>query len=126
MSSFRKTKTVLRESSGAYVNGLWAAGTRITISINASTQPMGKEMYPLPEGRHISDLMRFYSDDRLQVTQDGEGVQPDIIVHNGYGYELKTIFENQSDVINHYKYIGIKAFKFTTASDWIAGTTKRP
>lgn len=126
--SFRKEKTLLRESAGTYTRGVWAPGTRSTLTTMASAQPvvMGQDLQALPEGRHLSDFAKFYTNDRLQVTADGEGVQPDIIVHEGYGYELVSIFANQSAVISHYKYIGAKVFRFTTDSDWTSGALKRP
>lgn len=128
MSSFRKLKTVLREAVGSYLNGNWSAGARSTLTTMASAQPvvMGQDMQSLPEGRHLSDFVKFYTADRLKVTADGEGVQPDIIAHEGYGYELVSIFANQSAVISHYKYIGAKVFKFTTDSNWTSGALKRP
>lgn len=126
--SFRKQKTILRESSGTYTNGKWIAGARSALTTLASAQPvvMGQDLQVLPEGRHLSDVVKFYTTDRLQVTADGEGVQPDIVVHEGYGYELTSIFANQSGVINHFKYIGVKVFKFTSTADWLSGALKRP
>lgn len=126
--SFRKAKTILSEGVGTYVSGNWAPGARTAGTVMASAQPvvMGQDLHALPEGRHLSDFAKFYSDTRLKVTADGEGVQPDIIVHEGYGYELVSIFANQSGVISHYKYIGVKVFKFTTTSDWTSGVLKRP
>lgn len=128
MSSFRKSKPLLRESAGTYTNGVWAPGTRSTTNTMVSAQPvaMGQDLQALPEGRHLSDFAKFYTNDRLQVTADGEGVQPDILVHEGYGYELTSISTNQSGVISHYKYIGVKVFKFTTTADWLSGALKRP
>lgn len=128
MSSFRKQKDVLRESAGTYTSGLWAPGSRSTTTTMASVQPvvMGQDLQAMPEGRHLSDAVKIYADDRLQVTADGEGIQPDIIVHEGYGYELVSISANQSGVINHYKYIGVKVFKFTSAAEWLSGSLKRP
>lgn len=126
--SFRKPKAVLRESAGTYEGGHWIPGGRKALTTMASAQPvvMGQDLHALPEGRHLSDVAKFYTKDRLQVTADGEGVQPDIIVHEGYGYELTSIFTNQSGVISHYKYIGVKVFKFTSTSDWLSGALKRP
>lgn len=126
--SFRKLKDVLREAAGTYTNGVWAPGARSAVTTLASVQPvvMGQDMHALPEGRHLSDFVKLYTNDKLNVTADGEGVQPDIIIHEGYGYELVSIFANQSGVISHYKYIGAKVFKFTTTADWLSGTLKRP
>jgi hypothetical protein len=126
--SFRKQKTILRESAGVYTNGKWAPGARSTLTTLASAQPvvMGQDMHAMPEGRRLSDFIKIYTSDRLPVTADGEGVQPDILVHEGYGYELVSIFTNQSGVINHFKYIAVKVFKFTTTADWLSGALKRP
>ena len=126
--SFRKQKDILRESVGTYTNGKWAPGARSALTTLASAQPvvMGQDLHAMPEGRHLSDFIKIYTSDRLRVTADGEGVQPDILVHEGYGYELVSIFTNQSGVINHFKYIGVKVFKFTTTANWLSGALKRP
>lgn len=126
--SFRKLKDILREAAGTYTNGVWAPGARSALTTLASVQPvvMGQDMQALPEGRHLSDFVKLYTSDKLNVTADGEGVQPDIIIHEGYGYELVSISANQSGVISHYKYIGSKVFKFTTTADWLSGALKRP
>lgn len=126
--SFRKLKDILREAAGTYTNGVWAPGARSALTTLASVQPvvMGQDMRALPEGRHLSDFVKLYTNDKLNVTADGEGVQPDIIIHEGYGYELVSIFANQSGVISHYKYIGSKVFKSTTTADWLSGALKRP
>lgn len=126
--SFRLPKTVLREAAGTYVNGVWTPGARSTLTTTASGQPVviGRDMQALPEGRHLSDFAKFYSSDKLLLTADGEGVQPDIVVHLGYGYELISIDSNQSNVLSHYKYIGVKVFKFTTTADWTSGVLRRP
>lgn len=128
MSSFRTVQQVLTETAGTYADGLWVPGTRAATTTLASIQPaiVGQDMQALPEGRHMSDFVKLYTLDRLKVTADGEGVQPDIVVWQGYGYELVSIFANQSNVISHYKYIAVKVFKFTTLSDWTSGILKRP
>ena len=74
----------------------------------------------------MSDFKKAYSSERLQVTADGEGIQPDIVVHGGYGYEVIDIDEAQSGVISHYRYLMVKVFKFTNDSGWTSGTLKRP
>jgi hypothetical protein len=87
---------------------------------------MGQDLKALPEGRHVSDFVKIYTGDKLQLAADGEEVQPDIIVNGGYGFEIVSEFQNQSAVIPHYKYIAVKIFKFTTDSDWTTGVLKRP
>jgi hypothetical protein len=126
--SFRMAKTLLTEHPGAYSNGSWAPGVRLTRTIMASVQPVVKatDLKTLPEGRHLSDFVKVYTDERLQVTADGENVQPDIVVQGEYGYELIDIAPNQSNVINHFKYIAAKVFKITDPADWISGAVQRP
>jgi len=126
--SFRLPKTVLRESAGSYVNGTWVAGARSTLTTYASCQPvvMGRDMQALPEGRRLSDCIKVYTDDKLQMTAEGDGIQPDCIVHGEFAYELVDCSSNQSGVINHYKYIAVKLFKFTSVDDWTSGATARP
>lgn len=127
MSRFRTPRSVLRESAGSYVMGKWVAGTRLVLTTQASIQPivMGQDMQALPEGRHSSDYVKIYTADKLQVTADGVGIQPDIVVFSDYGYEIVSSFANQSNVINHYKYIAVKALKYTSNEHWLNGTTKR-
>ncbi len=128
MSSFRKNFLVLREGLGAYVNGKWIGGTRTTLNILASAQPvvMGQDMQILPQGRHLSDYKKIYTDDKLNLATQDENIQSDIFVFEGYGYELISFFANQSDVINHYKYIASRVIKFTSINDWLTGVLKRP
>ena len=128
MSSFRTPHSVLREAVGAYVSGAWVPGARSVATVSLSGQPvtMGQDMQSLPEGRHKSDYRKFYSASALVTTQDGEGAQPDIVVDQGYGYELVTADAHQSNVVSHFKYIGVKVFKFTSAGDWTSGALKRP
>lgn len=128
MSSFRTPFTVLREAAGTYVGGVWTPGARSWLTVPMSGQPvvMGQDLKALPEGRHKSDFRKFYSGTELVSTQDGEGTQPDIIVDQGYGYEIVTLDAHQSNVISHFKYVGVKVFKFTSVGDWLSGALKRP
>lgn len=128
MSSFRKQFTILKETPGAYVLGIWTPGIKVVQTIQASVQPitMGQDMDVLPEGRHMSDYVKFYTSTKLTTTADGEGTQPDIIVFDGYGFEIISQYKNQSGVISHYKYIASKVFKFTSAAEWLSGVLTRP
>lgn len=124
--SLRASQIVLREGAGAFVNGIYTAGTRTTTTTIASVQPvkMGQDMDAVPEGRRLSDFKKVYTADRLQMT--GPNAQPDIIVHGGFGYELVDMDENQSGVISHYRYLVRKVFAFTSLQGWTSGTLKRP
>lgn len=127
MKCFRTDKTIFREGIGSYVGGKWVAGTRSVLTTKASIQPivMGQDMQALPEGRHMADFIKIYSSDKLLTTADGDGIQPDIIIHFNFGYEIVSIFQNQSNIINHYKYIAVKNLKYTSDANWLNGATKR-
>jgi len=125
--SFRKPHIVLRETAGAYTNGVWTPGTRSVLTIQATTQPalMGQDMDALPEGRKLSESRKIYTDTELLATEQGEGIQPDLVVYDGYAYEVVTALSSQSGVISHYKYIAYRAVQFTSTAGWIAGTMPR-
>jgi hypothetical protein len=125
---FRLPKTLLTEHPGAYANGQWVPGVRLYHTIQASVQPVTRatDLKTLPEGRHLSDFVKIYTDEKLQVTADGEGVQPDIIVQGGFGYEIIDIAPNRSEVINHYKYIAAKVFAIADPTEWTSGAVQRP
>ena len=124
----RSSRTVLIESAGAYVNGVWDPGTRSVSSMMATIQPivMGQDMASLPEGRRISDFVKIYTGVNLKVTEDGDGIQPDMIVYDGYCYELVSRYANQNNIIPHYKFIAVRQMKFTNTSDWLSGALERP
>lgn len=124
----RSSRTVLIETAGSYVNGVWEPGTRSFASIMATIQPitMGQDMASLPEGRRISDFVKIYTGTNLKVTDDGEGIQPDFVVYDGHCYELVSRYANQNNIIPHYKYIAVRQMKFTNTSDWLSGDIVRP
>lgn len=126
--SFRIAKNTLTETPGAYVAGVWVPGTRSVGTIYASVQPIvqGQDLGALPEGRRWSDYVKVYTDTKLQVTEDGNGTQPDFVVHEGWAYELVSMFPHRSGVISHYKYHAVKSFAVANLTDWTNGTIKRP
>jgi hypothetical protein len=128
VSSFRKPFKILREGPGSYVNGVWVPGTRSVVNLPISCQPaqLGKDLAALPQGRHLSDYCKIYSAVDLNSSPDGQGTQPDIVVHEGYGYEVASVDPHRSGVINHYKFLAVRVFKFTTEADWLSGALKRP
>lgn len=126
--SFRVSKSILSESTGAYVAGVWVPGTRTTGTIQASVQPVvqGQDMQALPEGRRWSDFVKVYTVTKLKTTEDGQGVQPDYVVHEGFAYEVVSKFPYRSGVIDHYKYQAVKAFPISSLSAWTNGSIVRP
>jgi len=125
--TFRIAKSILTETPGAYVDGVWVAGVRSSGAIYASVQPIvqGQDMQALPEGRRWSDYVKVYTDTKLQTVEDGNGVQPDFVVHEGWAYELVSAFPYRSGVISHYKYHAVKSFAVTNVADWTSGAIVR-
>jgi hypothetical protein len=126
MSSFRNAFDVLREAAGSYVNGIFTSGARSVIKIQASIQPVtGQDMITAPEGRRIQDMIKAYTDSDLQEGE--EGLMPDMIVWNGYAYEINSIDVRQMGVIDHYKVNATRRMKAPTgyAASWVAGTLTR-
>ena len=132
--SFRRPFYVLSETAGGYVNGEYVPGTRTTATIQASVQPvkMGEDVEALPEGRRLSDYLKAYTSTKLQITEEGAGIQPDLIVwpEAGWAYEITSRFIPQMNVIPHYKYVAEKRIKIASTVDallagWLAGTIKR-
>ena len=126
--TFRKTYLVLREDAGEYVDGVWVRGARSTLNIKASMQPvkLGQDMSALPEGRKLENTRKLYTSATLRHTEQGDGIQPDIVVHDGFGYEIVSVAESDNGVLPHNKYIAYRAFPVTTADDWLSGATPRP
>jgi len=124
MSSFRKPVTVLREAPGAYVAGVFTQGARTSLTIEASTQPLsGQDMVNAPEGRRIDDMIKLYSD--VPLIQALNGQQPDIVVWQGYGYEVSSMDVRQMGVVSHYKIFATRRMPVPDVSAWAAGTLTR-
>lgn len=126
--SFKKPFDVLREASGSYVNGVYTAGAKSVISIQASIQPATEQdLITAPEGRRISDMVKVYTDTSLQEGGEGTSLQPDLIVWRGYAYEVSSISVRQMGVIDHYKIYATRRMAAPTgyAAAWVAGTLTR-
>lgn len=124
--SFRKSFTVLRETPGGYVQGLFVPGPRSTLTIEASIQPAtGEDMITAPEGRRLQDMVKAYTSSDLLQGEEATGQQPDIIVWRGYGYEVVSIEARQMGVIDHYKVFASRRMPVPDVSAWVAGTLKR-
>ena len=107
MSQFRTTFTVKRKTAGAYVNGKFTGETTSDISIQASVQPLrGEEVQLLPEGRRNSQAVKIYTSTQLNAIASGRN--PDRLVYMGSEFEILTVEPWQSNVISHYKCIGVK------------------
>ena len=106
MSQFRTPFLVIRKQPGSYVNGHWVNGTAELFEIQASVQPMsGKDMEMLPEGRRGSQAVKIYTSTQLRTVDDAN---PAEVQAFGSAFELVTVEPWQSNVISHYKCIGVR------------------
>lgn len=106
MSSFRSPFIITRKEPGAYNNGEWVEGAYTAAVINASVQPVrGLEMEMLPEGRRNTQSVKIYTNVKLNTVEDKN---PDHLQAFGYDFEILSVEPWASNVINHYKCIGVK------------------
>ena len=124
--SFRQSYPVLTETPGGYVNGLFTPGSRALSTVLASIQPVtGEDMITAPEGRRIQDMVKIYTATPLTQSEEATGQQPDIVVWQGYGYEVTSIDVRQAGVIPHYKIIATRRMAVPDVNAWAAGTLTR-
>lgn len=89
-------------------------------------------MDALPEGRRLSDFCKVYTASDLKITEEAQGIQPDLVIwpEAGYAYEIVSKFVHQMGVIPHYKYIAVKRIKIISTpaalvTGWLNGTVTR-
>jgi len=107
---FRQDVTVIPKNPG-YVNtkGQWIESDGTPFVIRASVQPASpREMELLPEGRYTSEILRLYSDIRLNTVDTRNGINADIVilgldVEIDDRFELAQVFPWQNMVISHFK-----------------------
>lgn len=106
MSQFRRPFIVTRKEPGSFVDGDWVEGDYIAFIIQASVQPLkGEEMQMLPEGRRNSQAVYIYTKTKLNTVDEAN---PDLLQAFGSDFEIYSVEPWQSNVINHYKCIGMK------------------
>jgi hypothetical protein len=108
-TQFRSPFTVRRKVAGSYVNGFWVEGSESSFVIQASVQPVrGLELESLPEARRDSQAVKIYTDTQLLTVAPDGSTNPDILEAFGFDFEIIEVQPWQSNVISHYKCIGVK------------------
>lgn len=107
---FRQNVTVIRKNPGyRNIKGQWIESEDTSFVIRASVQPASpREMELLPEGRYTSEILRLYSDTRLNTVDTRNRINPDIVVlgldvENDDRFEVIQVFPWQNMVISHFK-----------------------
>jgi hypothetical protein len=108
--SFLLTKklpaTLIKQSTGQYVNGVWveAEDSRTIIQVNA--QPLkGHEMFQMAESERAREWMKFYTTDTVETVQTQDGSTANRIVFDGKEYEVARTSAYKMGVLNHTKII---------------------
>lgn len=107
---FRKHFTIIRKQAGTYVNGVFVDGVETQQTIMATVQPLKNEdMVELPQGRRISDIIKIYTSEVLNTTEDnGANKQPDKIFWKDSWFEITSTGTFQMGIIPHYRYWAIR------------------
>lgn len=81
--------TVKRTTAGAYVDGIYVAGSESTFrSLISPQQPSPKQLEILPEGQRDKDIMMFISKRPLRTLSDRDGTPADKVLFKGREYEI--------------------------------------
>jgi len=115
LNPFRKPFTVLRPTTGQYVDGEYtepAPPEEITVS--ASVQPLKMaELEALTDGQRTGEAVKIYSDERLYpALQDGDGQdmrRADRLLYDGREWEIIACSQYRAGVISHYKSYAVRS-----------------
>jgi len=86
------TYTVNRPSAGTRINGVWADGADVIVTITACIQPATPEdLLRLPEGRREQASIIVFTTDALQTEDKANALNPDRIVYDGAEWEVADV-----------------------------------
>jgi len=111
---FNSQVEVTRLGLGAYDdNGVWQDGTTETTTIIANVQPLNqseRDQYTevLGFGNRTIMLVKIYTNAELNVDTQMGSQKADIISWLGKKYKIAMKEEWQSNIINHFRYIGVE------------------
>lgn len=107
---FRKAVSVVRVSNGAWVGGVWVPGAPVSgVTVQASVQPSSQDdLQLLPEGARLDGSVTLYTNDALQIAEEGSNEISDRIVHDGSEYKVmaKAVWDN--GLIPHNRYVCVR------------------
>jgi hypothetical protein len=90
--------TILRDSGGAYVNGVWTPGAPTTIPAYGPIRPAtDRDIESLPEGDRIKEVKTFWSSQPMYGTRATAGVgrSSDILTWLGLLYRVMSVAQSQ-------------------------------
>lgn len=116
---FNSQVDVVRKNAGSYNDdGVWVDGTvdgktETTFKIIANVQPLNQresEQYTqvLGFGNRTILLVKIYTNAELKLDEQTGTQKADVITWLGRDYKIAMKEEWQSNIINHYRYIGVE------------------
>lgn len=111
---FNRSVQILRSASGSYDDdGNWQEGVQQTLDVIANVQPLNaseKEQYTqiLSGGNRTVTMVKIYTNAILLTDAQMGGQKADEIVWLGKRYKIAMREEWQSNIISHYRYIGVE------------------
>lgn len=93
---------VTRRTAGAITNGIAAAPSEATFTIEAVVQPVtGRELQSLPEGMRTEQVVSIHTTSSLRTANEAGGLLPDHIDWQGATYQVRRV-EDWSDQGGYY------------------------
>ena len=111
---FNRKVQILRSASGSYDDdGNWQEGVQQTLDVVANVQPLNTreiEQYTkiLAGGNRTISLVKVYTNAILLTDVQMTGQTADILVWRGKHYKIAMVEEWQSNIISHFRYIGVE------------------
>ena len=111
---FNRKVQILRSASGSYDDdGNWQEGVQQTLDVVANVQPLNTreiEQYTsiLTGGNRTISLVKVYTNAILLTDVQMTGQKADILVWRGKHYKIAMQEEWQSNIISHFRYIGVE------------------
>ena len=111
---FNTNVEILRTTTGQYDDdGVWQEGTQSSLSVIANVQPLNareREQYTqvLPGGNRTVSMVKIYTNAILLMDAQMTGQKADILLWLGKRYKIAMQEEWQSNIISHFRYIGVE------------------
>ena len=111
---FNRSVQILRSSSGSYDDdGNWQDGVQQTLDVIANVQPLNAretEQYTevLAGGNRTISMVKVYTNAILLTDAQMTGQKADILLWLGKRYKIAMQEEWQSNIISHFRYIGVE------------------
>lgn len=105
---FRRKIEIRRAAAGYWDNdGSWKAGSRDSIRIMASVQPLNAKEYTqiAVDGTHTVRAVKIYSSEELRTDRGGEA---DVLLWQGACWKIVQCDPYQMGVLPHYKAIALE------------------